>query len=105
MTPLRSSRRRAFTLVELLVVVSVMAIMSSVAMLAVRNIEPPRADDPRQILADSQQRALASGQQIRVRLVVNGWPAAAVVRPDGGIVADSALDVERFTGLPAHAHQ
>jgi prepilin-type N-terminal cleavage/methylation domain-containing protein len=99
------SSRCGFTLVELLVVVSIMAIMSSVAVLAARNVKPPRPDDPRQILADSQQRALAEGRQIRVRLIVNGWPASAVAGPDGSIVADSALEVERFTGLPAHAHE
>ena len=102
--PLQASRR-GFTLIELLAVISIMAIVSSVAVLAVRNVEPPRPDDPRQILADSQQRALATGRQIRVRLFVNGWPAAAVAGADGSIVADSVLDVERFTGLPAHAHE
>lgn len=99
------SRRRGFTLVELLVAVSIMAIISSVAVLAVRKTNPPRADDPRQILADSQQRALATGRPIRVRLIVNGWPASAVAASDGSIVADSVLEVEQFTGLAAHAHE
>ena len=56
--------------------------------------------DPQQILADSLRQAVATGRSKRIRVVIDGAMATAVVRPDGSILADSILHIERFTGLP-----
>lgn len=92
-----------FSVIELLVTVALLGIMSAVATLAVRNIPHPAIDDPGQILADSQKLALETGRVVLLRLVVDGKPAFAAIQPDGGIIADSILEVEQFTGLPARA--
>ena len=95
--------RRGVTLVELLVTLSILAVLSGVTVLAVRRIDPPRPDDPNTILADSLREAVASGRSATVRLLMNSAPAWAVVRPDGGVVADSVFGVDRFTGAPIRA--
>jgi prepilin-type N-terminal cleavage/methylation domain-containing protein len=97
--------RAGFTLVELLVTLSILAIMSAVGTLALRTVDRPRVDDPQQVLSDSQRSALATGRTIVLRLVINGKLASAAIDPDGGIIADSVFDVERFTGLPVHARK
>ena len=95
--------RPGVTLIELLVTLTVLAVMSSVTVMAVRRMDPPRPEDPNTILADTLRAVVATGKSAIVRVLVNGAPVSATVRPDGSIVADSALAFDRFTGLPAHA--
>jgi prepilin-type N-terminal cleavage/methylation domain-containing protein len=91
--------RAGFTLVELLVVMTILAITSMIATLAVHGAEPLSPDDPWRILADSQRIALATGKSIVVRLSVSGKPAYASIQPDGSVVADSILEMGRLSGL------
>jgi prepilin-type N-terminal cleavage/methylation domain-containing protein len=88
-----------FTLVELLVAMTVLAITSMIATLAVRKDDPPAPDNAWRILADSQRVALATGRNIVVRLNIAGTAAYASIQPDGSVVADSALEIERLSGL------
>jgi prepilin-type N-terminal cleavage/methylation domain-containing protein len=90
--------RNGVTLIELLVTIAILGTISAVTTLAVRRIDQPRPDDPRAMLDDSSRIAVATGRRVLVRVVIDGVPAAAVISPDGSIVADSALRVERFTG-------
>lgn len=94
---------RGTTLLEVLVTVAILGVIAGVTVLAVRRMDPPSADDPRQILAESLRTVVATGRSAEVRIVVNGVMATAVVRPDGSIVADSSLEIERFTGRPLNA--
>jgi prepilin-type N-terminal cleavage/methylation domain-containing protein len=99
MTP----KRRGVTLVELLVTLVILGVIAGVTVLAVRRMDPPRADDPRTIIADTLRAVLASGRPTVVRIMTDSGPASATIRADGGIVADSVLGVERFTGAPNRA--
>ena len=95
--------RRGVTLIELLVTLSMLAVLSGVTVMAVRRIDPPRPDEPNTILADSLRDAVSNGRPALVRLLIGGAPVSAIVRPDGGIIADSAFAVDRFTGAPLRA--
>jgi prepilin-type N-terminal cleavage/methylation domain-containing protein len=95
--------KRGVTLIELLITLVILGVMAGVTVLAVRRIDPPRPEDPRTIFADSMHASLESGRSIRVRVLMDSGPASGTVRADGSIIADSILDVERFTGVPNHA--
>jgi prepilin-type N-terminal cleavage/methylation domain-containing protein len=86
------------TLVELLVVLCVLGVFAGVTVLAVRRFDRPAADDPRAILAESLRAAVDTPRTIVVRVVRDGRPQSATIRPDGAVVSDSALGVDRFTG-------
>jgi prepilin-type N-terminal cleavage/methylation domain-containing protein len=97
--PSTASSRAGFTLVELLVAMTVLAITSMIATLAIRRNDSPAPDDAWRILADSQRVALATGRSIVVRLNIAGTAAYASIQPDGSVVADSTLEIERLSGL------
>ena len=97
-----SRGQRGSTLIELLIVLSVLGIMASVAVLAARRFDPPPRDDPSVVIAESLRAAVDTPRAIVVRLVRDGVPLSATIRPDGSVVGDTALGVDRFTGR-AHA--
>lgn len=96
-------RRDGVTLVELLVTITILGVLSTVATLAVRRIEKPNPDDPRTLLANGIRTVLKTGKPARLHFVIDGVVANATILPDGSVVADSALMVERLTGIPARA--
>jgi len=95
--------QRGTTLVELLVVLSILGVIASVTVLAIRRFDRPSPDDPAAILAESLRAAVDTPRTIIVRVVRDGRPLSATIRPDGSVVADSALDADRFTGRTVHA--
>jgi prepilin-type N-terminal cleavage/methylation domain-containing protein len=92
------SRRQGGTLIELLISLSLLGIMASVVTLAIRRITPPDPTDPMTIIADTMSSIMAAGRPATLRFQINGRPALATLNPDGSIVADSLLGIERFTG-------
>ena len=95
--------RRGMTLVELLVTLAIMGVLLGVVTLAVRQIAQPVGEDPYHIVADSLRVAAASGRAISLSFVIEGAPAAATVFPDGSVVSDSVLAIERLSGKLPHA--
>lgn len=89
---------RGATLLELIVTVAIIGVTASIAALAFRRATPPDPTDPATIIADTLARVLATGMPVTLTFNVNARPALATVNPDGTIVADSALVVERLTG-------
>lgn len=89
------------TLVELLVTIAVLGVLCAVATLAVRRIDRPNPDDPRTMLANGIRSVLQTGKPASLHFVIDGVAANATILPDGSVVADSALLVERLTGIPA----
>jgi hypothetical protein len=91
------------TLLELIVCVAVLGLMASVATLALRSAVPPDPNDPMTIIADTLETVLATGAAATLQFDVNGRPALATINPDGSILADSILGIDRFTGRSTHA--
>jgi prepilin-type N-terminal cleavage/methylation domain-containing protein len=94
---------RGTTLVELLVVLCILGVIASVTVLAIRRLDSPSPDDPAPILAESLRAAVDTPRTIVVRVAHDGRPLSATIRPDGSMVADSALDADRLTGRIVHA--
>jgi prepilin-type N-terminal cleavage/methylation domain-containing protein len=96
-------RRRGTTLVELLVVLCILGVIAGVTVLAIRRFDRPAPDEPTTILAESLRSAVDTPHTSIVHLVHDGRALSATIRPDGSVVADSALETDRLTGRPAHA--
>lgn len=96
--------RAGGTLIELLVTMTLLAIIASVTTLAFRQITAPVPGDPMTVISDTLKTVLSSGQSVTLQFMVNGRPALATVNPDGSIVADTALHIDRFTGRSTRAH-
>jgi prepilin-type N-terminal cleavage/methylation domain-containing protein len=91
--------RAGTTLVELLVVLAILAVTSSLASVAFRRADSARdASTGDQILA-LRREAIAAGNAI-TRIVRHGSTSSAVTAlPDGRVLADSALGIDLSTGL------
>jgi prepilin-type N-terminal cleavage/methylation domain-containing protein len=90
--------RRGTTLIEMLVTVVLIGILASVATPALRRVAMPPVSDAFTAIAESLDVAIASGRTITLPLSVESRPAFATVGPDGSVVADSALHIDRLTG-------
>ena len=97
--------RRGFTLLELLAALTVLAIATSVATLAMRIVDRPPTLDPRGILADSLHAAIEQQRTIRIALPGGDSMVFAAANADGSVVADSAFDVDRLSGRFNHARR
>ena len=95
--------RKGMTLLELLVTLAIMGALLGVVTLAVRQIAKPAPDDPYHVVVDSLRAGVAHGRPITLRFVVQGVAAAATVYPDGSIVGDSVLAIERLSGKMPNA--
>lgn len=95
-------KRYGFTLTELVVVVAIIAIVSSVsgAMLT-RLMRTDALPTPASRVRDARWTALRSGQ---LTTVVDSAPGRAPWRatayPDGRVVADTAFGIDMLTGAP-----
>lgn len=94
--------RRGMTLVELLVTLAIMGVMLGVVTLAARQIARPAPDDPYHIVVDSLRASVSHGRPVTLRFVVQGVAASATVYPDGSVVGDSLLAIERLSGKTRH---
>lgn len=89
--------RRGSTLVELIVTLVIMAIVASVVTLALK----PRASsaqDTATRVAEARRTALAQRRAVTITLVLDRTPVSLTALPDGGVVADSSLRLDRLTG-------
>lgn len=91
------------TLVEMLVTLIILGVIASVTTLAIRRTAPPDPHDPMTVIADTMNEVLRSGRPATLQFMVNSRPALATVKPDGGIIADTALHIEQFTGRSTRA--
>jgi prepilin-type N-terminal cleavage/methylation domain-containing protein len=95
-------RRRGVTLVELVISLAIIGIIAGVATMAVRRVSMPLPDDPYHMMAESLRKAVATGRSAVIRLDFRGVAGFATVNPDGSVVADTIVHVERLTGRPTH---
>jgi prepilin-type N-terminal cleavage/methylation domain-containing protein len=92
--------RRGVTLVELLVVLAIMTVMAAVVGLAAPPIHRTDPDVATTRVTAARRAALSSGQPVSITVVSQEHPYAVTAYPDGAIVADSALAVDRLAGVP-----
>jgi prepilin-type N-terminal cleavage/methylation domain-containing protein len=96
--------RSGVTLVELVVALTVLGVAAGVAGLtlrAARSADPVSPAAAR--VAEARREALASGRPVSIDVVVGGAAASATAMPDGSVVGDSVLAVDRLTGRAVSA--
>ncbi len=89
--------RRGATLVELTVTIAVLAIIASVAAIGIQR-QPAPADTLASAVKTARRTAGERGRPVHVRRVEQGQRVELVAYPDGRVIADSAVKVDRLTG-------
>jgi prepilin-type N-terminal cleavage/methylation domain-containing protein len=96
--------RPGVTLIELIVVLAIVAIMAGVTTLAFRRADmTPTVAPWVSAVAAARRTAVDSGRTVSLTVRVGDKVYAATALPDGSVVADAALGVDRLTGEVAHA--
>lgn len=111
--------RPGMTMLELIVVVAIMGIMAGFVGLAAMRMEPPAApgtiEAARATVADARRAAIRNGAPVSVAVSVDAGvgnegsvsamagPLHAIAFPDGSVIADPALGIDRLTGKPQRA--
>ena len=90
------TRRHGSTLVELLVTLVIMAIVASVAVVAIGR--PTQAPGEADRVREARMVAIAQRRPTTIEVMRDGAPLFLTALPDGGVVADSALRLDRLTG-------
>ena len=98
-----SPGRVGYTLIEMVITLALLGIVALMTTLGIRRFTRPSPGDPGTIIADTLERVLATGRSVTLQFVVNGRPVLATVNPDGSVIADTALRVNRFTGRSTNA--
>lgn len=91
------SCRDGFTLIEVIITTIVLGVIASVATLALRRMSPPPAD-AMSMIADSIPSVMRNGRAMTLTFLVDGKPVSATIRPDGSVIADTVLHVDRLSG-------
>ena len=91
--------RRGVTLLELIIVVVVLGLVSTVTMLALPAKVVPPDDTPHRI-ANARTRALRTGRPVSVVLQLDTVFSLATAMADGTVLADSSARIDRLTGQP-----
>jgi type II secretory pathway pseudopilin PulG len=93
------SHKPGSTLLELLVTLTIMAIIAAMVTLTLRPASATApARGPLARVSAARRTALARHQPVTIDIVVNDSPYVVTALPDGGVVADSALHLDRLTG-------
>jgi prepilin-type N-terminal cleavage/methylation domain-containing protein len=102
-----SRRRSGLTLLELLVTIALIAIVVGVVAPALPRLGDQGPDTPASRIARARRDALASGRPVTLSIdtvvaPAKAPPVDATVSPDGSVVADTMLSVDRLSGRPTH---
>ncbi len=98
-----ASHRRASTLIELLVTLTLVGVMCGVALMAARKVDPIDHAAPARMLDDSARRAASEARAITISARHDSTTLTATLNPDGSVTADSTLHVDPLTTRPDHA--
>jgi hypothetical protein len=96
-----NSIRCGATLLELIACVAILGMTASVTGLMIRRAPASDPADPSTVVADTLERVLGTGAPVTLRFVLNARSVEATVNPDGTVIADSALAIDRLTGRSA----
>jgi len=101
-----TARRAGVTLVELVVAIALLGLTASVAGLTLRRVRADDAVSPvgAQVAA-ARRVALVSGRPVSIDVEVDGRVSSATAMPDGSVLADGRLPVDRFTGRASHVER
>jgi prepilin-type N-terminal cleavage/methylation domain-containing protein len=91
------------TLIEVIVVVAIIGVIASVTALALPRAVAVPLDDPGRALAAARQQALRDGAARSAQLLIDSTTHEIVVLPDGSVIADSSVAIERLTARWRHA--
>jgi prepilin-type N-terminal cleavage/methylation domain-containing protein len=95
----QGSRVTGNTLLELLVVLAILGIVAGVAGLGFRTVAPPApTEEAVARIAAARREAIRSGKSITISVARDGHVLAATAHPDGSVVADTALGIDRLSG-------
>lgn len=94
--------RRGFTLLELIVTVTVLGVLSAVGTMALRKLPGPPANDPATAIRELRRTALSLGRAVSGTVIVRDSTFDVTAYPDGSVVADTAAGLLRLPGVLAH---
>jgi prepilin-type N-terminal cleavage/methylation domain-containing protein len=96
--------RRGVTLVEFIVVLAIISIIAGVTTLAFRRVEVSPGVPPWvSAVAQARRTALDSARAVSLTIRIGDAVYAATALPDGSVVADAVLSIDRLTGVARHA--
>jgi Tfp pilus assembly protein PilE len=103
--------RSGTTLLELCVTIAIISVAASVVALAARRISAPSLQDAGARIVRARRKAMATNQPVLLQITRNDSVFAVAALPDGEIVADTSLHLDRLSGrnhdafaLPATDH-
>jgi prepilin-type N-terminal cleavage/methylation domain-containing protein len=97
------TRVRGTTLVEMLVTLTLLGIVASVATLALRVVERPAPEDLRAVVHDSASASIHEGRAITIVHTTGARRVYATVWPDGSVAADTDFGTDPLGGRGLHA--
>jgi len=95
------AKRAGSTLVELIVTLALLAVIFTVVAFALPGRRP--VVTTKSIVSDARARAIAMRRPVTIVLSDSSQPLDVTVLPDGQVIADSALHLDRLTGRAADA--
>jgi prepilin-type N-terminal cleavage/methylation domain-containing protein len=92
------ARRPGVTLAELMVVLALLGIVASVAGLALQSSSHLPANEAASTVATARTHALRAGRRVTVGVRIDGRLRMATALPDGSVIANASLGVDRLSG-------
>ncbi len=93
------TRARGSTLIELIVVLAILGVLAGVTTLAFRRAAPAaEAPSWARAVAAARRTALDSARSVTITVTVDATPRAVTALPDGSVIADQGLTLDRLTG-------
>lgn len=98
MSSAQEANRHGVTLLEMLVVLVILGVVASLAYFAPAAVARPPTDGVEAAIASARREAIRSGQPVTIDVWMDGRIHAATALPDGSVVAEQGIRVERLTG-------
>ncbi len=92
-----ASTTQGMTLIEVIAVVAIISVVAGVTALALPHVVAIPSDDPGRVLAETRRRALQNGTERTARLLIDSIVHEVVVLPDGSVIADSGVALDRLS--------